>query len=295
MKHIFVLAALCFSALIHSATAQAATAQAATRSAPADGVVAAEREFAGYAATHGWVAAFKKYAAADGIVLRPEPINAKESLATQPDEPADTSLKWWPVWAGIAKSGDLGFTTGPFTVGDDKGFGHYFTVWAKQNDGTWRWIFDGGPRNDAKSTLGPTTEPAQLSVATVSSGTAEKAWAEVGSLEAMMAAVAATNARSAYAAHLAVDARVMGSPAQPAVGRTASLAEIETRGPTMDMKPLGGRASSAGDFVFTYGSATWAQNGAPRSGYYVRIWQKRIEGWRLLFDEVLAKPPRKAD
>ncbi len=285
MKHVVVLTVLCF--VICGSHNQA-------HAAPTDSVVAAEREFAADGATRGWVAAFKKYAADDAIVFRAEPVNAQDSLANQPDTPADTSLKWWPVWAGISTSGDLGFTTGPFTVGGDKGYGHYFTVWAKQSDGTWRWIYDGGPRNDTKSPFGPETVPAQLMMATASSGSADKAWADITSIEDALADVAATNAKTAYAAHLAVDARVMGSAAQPAVGRTASLSEIETRGQVMGLESIGGRASAAGDMVFTYGSATWTQYNNPRSGYYVRIWQKRTEGWRLVFDEVLVKPPRKS-
>ncbi|MBL8628846.1 MAG: DUF4440 domain-containing protein [Rhodospirillaceae bacterium] len=283
-----------FAALVAAASLSIGIAAAEAAAEPADAVVTAEREFAADGAARGWIAAFKKYAAPDGIVLRPDPINARESLASQPDEPADTSLKWWPVWAGIAQSGDLGFTTGPFTVGDDKGFGHYFTVWAKQPDGTWRWIFDGGPRNAEKSPQGPNTTPILLPTATASSGSAQKAWAEVGSLEAMLAAAAATDAKAAYAAYFAPDARVMGSPAHPATDRETVAIEIATRGPTMDMKALGGRASSAGDLVFTYGSAQWSHDGAPRTGHYVRIWQKRASGWQLVFDEVLPKPPRKA-
>ncbi|MBL8644092.1 MAG: nuclear transport factor 2 family protein [Rhodospirillaceae bacterium] len=269
---------------------------------PADVVVEAERAFAADGAKRGWIAAFKTYSAPDAIVLRPDPVNAKESLASQPDTPADTSLKWWPVWAGISQSGDLGFTTGPFTIGGDKGFGHYFTVWAKQPDGAWHWIYDGGPRNAAPSPLGPDTEPAHLPVASVSAGSAEAAWAEVGALEETLARAAATDAKTAYLAYLAPDGRMMGSPAQPAVGRAAMTTELQARGATITLKQLGGRAATSGDLVFTYGQASWMRDGKDRAGHYVRIWQKRgptdlkapdlKPGWMLVFDEILIKPPR---
>jgi ketosteroid isomerase-like protein len=261
---------------------------------PAEVVVAVEREFAADGAKRGWVAAFKTYSAPDGIVFQPDPVNAKASLAKQPDEPADISLKWWPVWAGISQSGDLGFTTGPFTVAGDKGFGHYFTVWAKQPDGAWRWIYDGGPRNAEKSSLGPETTPVELPVATTNSGNADQAWAEVRALEVALAAEAVKDAAAAYLKHLSTDARVMGSPAQPAVGVAAYTAELATRAAQLTLTPIGGRAAAAGDLVYTYGTAEWTKDGQPQAGHTVRIWQKRAHtGWQIVFDELLLKPRKR--
>jgi hypothetical protein len=268
------------------------SAAAAEPGASPDAVVAAEREFAADAQARGWIAAFKKYAAADAVVFQPDPVNAQASLVDQPDEPADRSLKWWPVWAGIALSGDLGFTSGPYTVGD-KGFGHYFTVWSKQSDGTWRWIYDGGPRNEAKSPLGPDTEPAHVPLATASSESPGKAWSEVAATEAVLAIAAAKNSKAAYLSHLSRDARIMGSPAQPAIDRNAHSAELDRRAAMIVFAPLGGRASKSGDMVFTYGDAKWTRAGDARRGHYVRIWQKREDQWALVFDELLEVPPPK--
>lgn len=265
---------------------------AAEPGASPEAVVAAERAFAADAQARGWVAAFKRYAAVDAVVFQPDPVNAQASLADQPDEPADRSLRWWPMWAGIAVSGDLGFTTGPYMVGD-KGFGHYFTVWAKQNDRTWRWIYDGGPRNEEKSPLGPETEPVHLPIASVAAGWPEVAWADVARMEVLLANAAQQDTKAAYLAYLSSDARLMGSPAQPAIGVTAIGAELDRRARTIAFKALGGRASEAGDLVFTYGDANWSQNGQACRGHYVRIWQVRLEGWVLVFDEIIGVPPGK--
>ncbi len=258
----------------------------------ADEVVAVEREFAADAQARGWIAAFKKYAAPEGIWLQPDPGNAQAALAKEPDEPANRSLKWWPIWAGVAASGDIGFTSGPYTVGGNR-YGHYFTVWAKQTDGSWRWIFDGGPRNDAASPFGPETTPLHLPVATSAAGSADKAWADVEKAEASLAASAEKDSRQAYVDALSPDARVMGSPAQPAVGAAKHPDELARRAPSIAFKQLGGRASRAGDMVFTYGEATWRQEGDQRRGHYVRIWQRRGEDWKIVFDELIAVPPPK--
>lgn len=271
-----------------------ASAAAADRSVSPAEVIAAERAFAADAEARGWIAAFKTHSAPDGVVFQPHPVNVKTSLASLPDEPADRSLKWWPIWAGIAQSGDLGFTTGPYTAGGTR-FGHYFTVWAKQADGSWRWIYDGGPPNEAASPFGPTTAPQHLPIATASSGSADKAWSEVAKHESELAGTAQTNAKAAYLAWLAPDARIMGSPAQPAVGAEQHVAELDRRAATIAFSPLGGRASKAGDLVFTYGDTKWTRDGQARRGHYVRIWQKRTQGWRMVFDEILiVPPPRKA-
>jgi hypothetical protein len=119
-------------------------------------VIGAERAFAAEAGKSGVAASFTQYAAPEGVVLRPDPVPVAKSFAARPPSPSAPTLDWWPQWAGVARSGDLGFTTGPFTVGGEKG-GYYFTVWKKQPDGArrghyvrmwqnrsvgWRIVFD---------------------------------------------------------------------------------------------------------------------------------------------------------
>lgn len=77
-------------------------------------VVAAERAFAADGYALGIKASFLKHSAPDALVIQPEPVNAHKSLAESPDgKPDDPKLEGWPLWAGMAKSGDLGFTTVP--------------------------------------------------------------------------------------------------------------------------------------------------------------------------------------
>lgn len=253
----------------------------------------AERAFAAEAGKSGWIGAFKLYSAPDAIVFRPDPINAKESLNATPTDADSKELKWWPLWAGIAKSGDIGFTTGPYTAGPDAS-GNYFTVWKKQADGTWKWIFDGGPPGSVRSPLGPETPMSYLATASAGAGSAEAAKAEVAKAEAELSKTAKTDAKTAYASVLADDARMMGTPAQPATNMAERDAELGRRAAAMEFSALGGDASEAGDLVFTYGDASWSKDGTARRGHYVRIWQKRSDGWKIVFDEIVAVPPPKA-
>ena len=72
----------------------------------------------------GATLAFRKYVAPEAVSYaldsatgRIQRQSAKARLEQQPvrtPAPPGQALKWWPVFAGMANSGDLGFTTGPF-------------------------------------------------------------------------------------------------------------------------------------------------------------------------------------
>lgn len=71
------------------------------------------------------------------------------------DEPS-VSLRWEPLRADIAASGDLGWTTGTWVSegpdpegGTVRSEGRYVTIWRRQADGSWKVVMD----------LGNTVEP----------------------------------------------------------------------------------------------------------------------------------------
>jgi len=67
---------------------------------------------------------------------------------------ADSSVHvaWYPVYASVAASGDLGYTWGYYrwTSRDDKGTpappadGKYLTIWRRDGSGTWKVVVDTG-------------------------------------------------------------------------------------------------------------------------------------------------------
>ncbi|MGQ0534232.1 MAG: hypothetical protein ACT4OF_16310 [Caulobacteraceae bacterium] len=167
----------------------AACASAPAAEAPsADPVIAAERAFAADAAQRGWAAAFRRAAAADAITLSPDPVNAQENLA-QFHGDGETTLDWRPAYAGISRSGDFGFTTGPFQFRGREGIvGHYFTVWRRQANGEWKWIFDAGTDvRDPGPAVAVDAQIPTLPAALEAADSAEAAIAEVAALEARYA------------------------------------------------------------------------------------------------------------
>lgn len=255
-------------------------------------VVAAERAFAADGYALGFKASFLKHSAPDAIVIQPQPVNAHESLARAPDgKPDDPKLEWWPVFAGISKSGDFGFTTGPYAFAG-KRRGHYFTVWKKQLNGEWKWLFDGGTPSSAEGAPGPGGAVGYLPVSDVPAMDPAKALAEVFAAEDRLAAAAETDLKSGFLAVYACDGRMQGSALPPAESCDTAGVEMATRPSTAKLKTLGGEASSAGDMAWTYGLFDWTKDGQLAKGHYVRVWQRRAEGWRIVFDELLITPPQ---
>lgn len=254
-------------------------------------VVAAERAFAADGYAMGIKASFLKHSSPDAIVIQPEPVNAHDSLAKAPDgKPDDPKLEWWPVWAGVAKSGDLGFTTGPYAFAGQRR-GHYFTVWKKQMNGDWKWLFDGGTGSDASGVAGPGGPVGFLTVADVPPMDSGEALAQVFAVEDALATVALTDLKAGFLAVYACDGRMQGSALPPATTCEAAEVEMATRPAAARLKTLGGEASQAGDLVWTYGVMDWSGIGAETKGHYVRVWQRRADGWRIVFDELLVPPP----
>lgn len=251
-------------------------------------VVAAERAFAADGLALGIKQSFLKHSAPEAILFAPDPVKAHELYADRPDR-QHPPLVWWPLWAGIARSGDLGFTTGPSTFGG-KANGWYFTVWTLQPDGGWKWVYDGGSPSAHGQAPPQGSAPTYLRASTGPLSTAAQAMVEVKAAEAALARTAATDVKAAYRAVLAPDSRVAGSPAAPAATPEAADRELATRPAKIVFAPLGGGASKAGDLAWTYGAARWSAQGGEARGHYVRVWQSRAEGWRLIFDQILPVP-----
>ena len=269
-----------------AALAPLAAASAQPEPSPLDEVIAAERAFAADTRERGFKLGFLAFVAPDGFIFRPGPVRARPGLEALPDQPPPgPPLFWWPQFAGVANSGDLGFTTGGATVPL-----RYFTVWQRQPDGSWRWIYDGGPALAAPLPGGADDPVLRLPAATAEAGTAERALAEIAPLEADLAALAQSDASAAHLKYLPEDGLVAGSSVASQPGRAHQSAELARRPARAELRPLGGTASRAGDMVFTYGEARWTREAQPRWGHYARIWQKRREGWRLVADLLVAAP-----
>jgi len=252
-------------------------------------VIAAERKFAADGAANGVKASFLRAMAKDAVVFAPGPVNAKAFYSKRPAGKGAHVLTWWPTYAGLSASGEFGFTTGPYAIDGQRG-GWFFTVWVRQADGTWKWIFDDGTESDAAAGPPPTAPVEPLNEARWLPDSSRAAMVLARKAEAKLAAGAKTDLAGAYAEALSYDARVQGSSAAPAMGPEAVADELARRPKQVVFTPKGGRAAGAGDLVFTYGEARWTEAGRPRSGHYARFWRSDLAGFRIVFDQLVPTP-----
>ena len=256
-------------------------------------VVAAERAFAADFPAMGLAGSFQKWGRPDAILINGgqaqtiDKVFEGAPLTRQPGEPL---IEWHPTFAGIARSGEMGFTTGP-AARDQEGYGHYFTVWKRQADGQWRWVYDGGSNASPAGQPGPDSEPRLLPVATVGSASPDAAMAEVREAEAALAVAAAADQKSAHLSVLAPDGRLYVAPLPPAESPQAFATALDGWPARFEFGATeGGGASEAGDMAWTYGPAAWTRDGRSRTGHYMRLWQKRPEGWKLIMAQLIPAP-----
>jgi hypothetical protein len=250
-------------------------------------VIAAEHAFAARAAEIGVAPSFLEFMTDEAIVFSPDPLLARAVYEARPDAkpPKDGGalLNWWPNFAGVARSGDLGFTTGPATVNGGKPGVFYFTVWVRRPGGSWKWIYDGGVEADGSAAPGPAEAPMLLAPGDAKPLAPDVAMQQVRAAEIAVATRARGDTVAAYKAVLAPDARLQGSRLGPATTPAAADRELATRARTIAFGPLGGGASKAGDLAWTYGDAKWDAG----RGHYVRVWQRRAGKWALVFDQIV--------
>lgn len=259
-----------------------AFAQDAAHRALAQEVAAAERAFDADTHQRGFTAGFMEAAAPDGVLFRPEPVNAREYLQSRPVS-TDTHLRWGPYRIGVAGSGDLAWDTGPWTYGDNQAHGWFFTIWARQPDGSWKWAFDHG----SGSTPARVPVPAPGEELVDAPGLAgDDAWAEVQALDRQVGErLTVSMLADAYRGHLAADAWVNTPDAGPAMNPQAVAAALAARPAHARYEPLGGSASQAGDLAYVYGRSVWAEDGVEHPGHFIRVWRRDAEGWRIVYDQ----------
>jgi ketosteroid isomerase-like protein len=267
-------------------------------------LVGAERAFAQTSAELGMRAAFLDFLSDDGILFRPAPVNGKKVTSEEPDPQA--TLSWEPDFADVALSGDIGYTTGPWSFTDRSGkqqppiFGHYVTIWKRFPQGDWRVAVDLGVPH-------PEQPAGHLSLAQgvlVSSRLAKKGQtSDNGNERLALLSVEkrfsdASAARGAHAAYLEVaDAgvRLYRRGRSPFIGRDSMKTAIGLTPGILTWSTDSAVVSKAADLGYTYGryhvAAHLRAGDVPQEGYYVRIWKKNeADLWKLVLDIFLPEP-----
>ena len=262
---------------------------------PLEEMVKTEQAFSKMAEEKNTRDAFMAYIADDGLLFRPGAVNGKKWMIEHPVPPSDKRplLAWQPNFAGMAASGDMGFTTGPWEARADindanpSGYGHFVTVWKKQADGSWKWVVDLGishPQSGGPQTLWHPTEKVKSTTNTVDIAVAVKALLERD--RNLSSATLDHGLVKAFETYAAREVRVYRAGSLPFIGRSASATALSNVTGRFKSEPIGGDVSRAGDLGYTHGTyeLSDATEKVVERGSYVRIWKKRNGVWRVVLD-----------
>ncbi len=112
----------------------------------------AESEFAQMASEKGIPEAFIYFADDNAVILRNNNIiRGKDSIKLwfSQQSYSNVRLTWKPDFIDVSESGDLAYTFGKYTfsiidsTGEERSSeGIFHTVWKKQPDGSWKYVWD---------------------------------------------------------------------------------------------------------------------------------------------------------
>lgn len=250
------------------------------------GLVAAERGFAAQAQVQGVRPAFLAHLAADAWLFRPQPVHAKEWFDAHPARPG--KLEWGPEYAEIAASGDFGYTFGPWRAtapsdnGEQKAYGHFFSVWKRDADGNWKNVVDHGYAH-AEVPLDAT-----LSMRAPGAGVSAELPVEEREKRRLALFVRddELNGNNAAAAMRDLDAR--GDVRHFRNGALPATQLADAPAVASGLKRFTGELATSGDLAYTLGARADAK--ADAEGEYVRMWRYERDGWHLVAD--LLTPPK---
>ncbi|MBC7447141.1 MAG: hypothetical protein H7330_03715 [Hymenobacteraceae bacterium] len=257
-------------------------------------IIAAEFAFAADALAHGTKPAFLAVMD-DSAIFFPAaiPLLARPYWLAKPDPaPTDPVLRWAPALAGASHDGDLGYTTGPWRINGPDGkavaTGHFFTIWGRQPDGSYKWLLDNGissPLATAPAAL-PTLLQVISSTERIVMGTGAQPLA-VGWLDEQLSAdIAKRGMVAAYTVRLHEQARLLREESVPLTTSIAIQRSLGTE-PAWRLTPAGGRVAASRELAYSYGRYE-APGGA--GGSYVHLWRRGRAGWQLLLEITNSAP-----
>lgn len=193
----------------------------------------------------------------------------------------------------MSSSEDLGVNWGPWefrrTMEEDPiAFGYFVTVWKKQTDGSWKFLFDMGNGNEKHEIKIPQVKESIL----LNGNKAEKdnntAYGSISEIENKLAAESKTKGfKNVYKNFVNKNTTIIRNEIFP-VAEEKINAFLDTTNVPQKWEALGGTVSAANDLGYTYGKVTLLnnsenENDAKPSLYYLHVWVYD-NGWKLLVD-----------
>jgi ketosteroid isomerase-like protein len=257
-----------------------------------------ERAFAKTATVKGWRDAFLDFFADDAIAFASGVTSAKDGLRKQPSTPFTIfELVWEPRLGDVARSGELGWLTGPSTsinhsAKDSRpGHGCYLSIWRKQADGNWRVFIDVGANSPEPVTFAPGFNRIAFGDRYTGSDTKDVATQSLAHADRELnERITAVDASKAFAERLTPASRLHRPGTAPLTGGDTITRWLSDNASASTATSGSAEAAASGDFGYTYGSYE-IKEPKPSKGAYVRLWNRDAAGrWWLMVD--VAQPAR---
>ncbi len=276
MKHLFTTAIASLLALSTFAQKSDGT----TKS-----LVNAEKDFAKAVAKNGDKEAFLEYSLGSALVFRPNPVNVKTFYANKAN--SENGVSWTPNLAKVSRSGDLGFTTGPYEVdGTDKKYGQYLSIWKSEN-GKWKLAIDlGTESNKPLAKFTPQfIEPKDHVAPKFLNEKEVKAGKEIIlTTEKTLNTLLKTHGIAAFGGFLTNDARLLFPGNEAMEGKGKIVAFYNGMVSKISLKTTGVDKAIGSDLAYTYGVATIDYKADLRESFnYVFVYEKAADSsWNLI-------------
>lgn len=246
-------------------------------------LVAAENYFSAYVKERGLRDGFLKVSDNETLVFRPEPVKAAVFYDKKQDDPG--TLSWEPVYAKISKSGDWGFTTGPYIYTSNDGsnsYGQYLSVWQANRKGVWKLALDIGTPH-SKPKVEPVlsfTDPKSFKFfRQISAARLNQREELILTTDKLLSNTLKKNIFQAYDIFAAEDARLLFPGFEPIIGKENISNFLEKQEYNIVTEPSAANRSIGSDFAYTYGTAQITQKDKTAKYNYVRIWESQ-EGYK---------------
>ena len=272
-------------------------------------MVDTERAFAKRALEVGWKQAFLEYFSESAVGYNGEEIGlAKEQIRANPDPPKDHQLLWEPRYGDVARSGELGYLTGPsrnILPSRNNGqprHGAYASVWKRERDGTFRVVMDVGTTTPRAPTFPDTFTRAPS--ANRFTGDLNDRTPPLGTADSVLNSDLRTGAARAYRGRLAPGVRFHRPLTMPVLGEAAVLRYLATQPRYDQIDSRFAESAQSGDLGYTWG--TWNRRLPParggragtapgtsagiskerfETGIYTRVWVRDRSGqWKVVLD-----------
>lgn len=253
-------------------------------------LVAAENYFSGMASRKGIKKAFLNVSDENTLIFRPGPENAQKYFKKQDDK---GQLSWEPVWAKISKSGDWGFTTGPYTYHPEENpektfYGQFVSVWKTDFKGVWKLAIDIGISHPK-----PLVQPKLLFINPISSRyelpkskvRLQQREDIILTTDKLFSAILDQYKINAYHTFLTSDARLLFPGFEPLIGKEKITNFIQAQQLKISTVPVAANRAPGSDLAYTYGTATITQKGVTTPYHYMRIWEIQDNSdWNVILE-----------